>query len=368
MRTIITSKNLVWLALILSSIVITVSAFSMSSGSFSSSSGTSSSLGFSTETLIMTGGPSTPAPTPAPSPGGPAMMPSGDYIPPHWLTGTRSGTFFDPITQTSWFFDNVLQKFYSPTYGWFLVTQLNRDGSVYAQFYYDPKLGVFRDMTTGASIMVTPTGTDIPIPSGPVTPPPSGQTTPSGGSPIVAATQPPSGTTAPPSSAHPCRIPCSTCPEGYCDDCNQNGICDDEETSPVISSTAPGTQPTASPSPTPAPEGGLSEEAQSTIYYNILLPTSGIRSVVACDPYQGCDYCLDIDDDGVCTLFDYAIILCDSGEYGLDYMGSPDGKCDPDMILIMDCDTPASCTVAQFCRDFNMDGVCDKEGDDSQFL
>lgn len=366
MRSINLSTVTLGVILFMVGIVISVSAFSMSSGSFSSSSGTSSNLGFSTETLVMTGGPSAPAPTPAPSPGGPGMIPASEFVPPHWMTGTRSGTFFDPITQTSWFFDNVLQKFYTPTYGWFLVTQLNRDGSVYAQFYYDPKLGVFRDMRTGASIMVTPTGSDIPIPSGPVTPPPTGTTTPPGGSPIVAGAQPPSGSSGPASEAHPCRIPCSTCPQGFCDDCNQNGICDDEEATSVISATATGAPSSITPSPTAAPVGGLSEEAQSTIYYNILLPVSGIRSIVACDPYQGCDYCLDIDDDGVCTLFDYAIIMCDTGEYGLDYMGSTDGKCDQDMILIMDCESPVSCSVAQFCRDFDKNGVCDEEEGETQ--
>jgi len=112
----------------------------------------------------------------------------------------------------------------------------------------------------------------------------------------------------------------------------------------------------------------LAPPAQATIYYNILLPTSGIRSIVACDPYQDCDFCLDIDDDGVCTLLDYAIIRCENGTYGLDYMGAPDGECDPDVILIMDCENPVSCSVAQFCRDSDMNGICDEEGGDTGFL
>lgn len=355
-----------------------------SSGGFSSSSSTSSDLGFSSSTLVMTGGtPSKPATSPTPA-GGPGTIPANEVIPPQWQPGTRSGTFFDPVTQTSWFFDNVLQKFYTPTYGWFLVTQFTKEGKVYAQFYYDPKSGVFRDMKSGATIMTTAGATP---PSGPSGQPgqqtgstqPSGQT-PSpytGATPIVAAGQPPTST--PSSSTHPCRIVCVSCPSGFCDDCNQNGVCDDSESSgtPVVAGSEPQTQTggvseqpqepiqinlPVTPGVTPgvSAEGGLSEDPQSTIYYQVVLPQSGIRPIVACDPYQDCEYCLDIDDDGACTLLDYAIILCKE-KWGLDYMGSRDNICDSDVLLIMDCSEPSGCTVAEFCRDVDGDGLCDED-------
>jgi len=367
-----------------------VSAFSMSSGGvsssgsggFSSSSSTSSPLGFSSDTLVMTGGsPSKPAASPTPA-GGPGAIPTSERIPAQWQPGTRSGTFFDPITQTSWFFDNVLQKFYTPTYGWFLVTQHTKEGKVYAQFYYDPKSGVFRDMTTGTAMMSPAGGTTGAASSGeqPGFVPPFGQTTPasSGTPPIVAAGQPSGGTTSV-SSAHPCRIVCVSCPSGFCDDCNQNGVCDDSEstlkTEPTGTQTGGMNEKPQEPiqinvpvtPPAVSAEGGLSEEAQSTIYYQLALPESGLRPIVACDPYQDCEYCLDIDDDGACTLLDYAIIFC-KDRWGLDYMGARDDICDIDVLLVMDCETPSECTIAEFCKDMNGDGFCDEESEHGSVL
>jgi len=403
MKTIPFIKILGLIFCVLLSTVGICSAFSMSSGVSStsssggfSSSSSSSNLGFSTSTLVMTGGtPSKPATSPTPA-GGPGTIPPNEVIPPQWQPGTRSGTFFDPITQTSWFFDNVLQKFYTPTYGWFLVTQFTKEGKVYAQFYYDPKSGVFRDMKSGATIMST-AGTSQPSGSpgqqGQQTGPsqPSGQT-PSpytGASPIVAATSPPSGTSSsgtPSSNTHPCRIVCTSCTSGFCDDCNQNGVCDDTESSgtPVITGSKPQTQTggvseepqqpiqinlPVTPGVTPgvSAEGGLSEDPQSTIYYMVALPLSGVRPIVACDPFQECEYCLDIDDDGACTLLDYAIIQCKE-KWGLDYMGSRDNICDTDILLIMDCSEPSGCTVAEFCRDADGDGFCDEESEPEDLL
>jgi hypothetical protein len=358
-----------------------------SSGGFSSSSSKSSNLGFSSSTLVMTGGsPSKPATPPAPA-GGPTIPPN-EVIPPQWQPGARSGTFFDPMTQTNWFFDNVLQKFYTPTYGWFLITQFTKEGKVYAQFYYDPKSSEFRDMRTGAAV-ISPAGSGQSSgQAGPV------QTPGTGTGPIVAGQQSPGSSTpkppvtgasapttpapAPASSAHPCRIPCVSCPSGYCDDCNQNGVCDDTESTgaPVVAAgsmpqtqiESPGKKPDQPDSgqvdwPVSAAssaQGGLDEDPQSTIYYHQDLSLAKIRPILKCDPDQDCEYCLDIDDDGACTLLDYAIILC-NGKWGLDYMGDRDNICDTDILLFMDCSEPSECTLAQFCRDADGDGACDLE-------
>ncbi len=370
------------------------SAFSMSSGisstsssgGFSSSSSSSSNLGFSTSTLVMTGGtPSKPAGQQ--TSGGPGTIPANEIIPPQWKPGTRSGTFSDPITQTNWFFDNVLQKFYSPTYGWFLITQYTKEGKMYAQFYYDPKSGVFIDMKTGGAIMNSATPSPITGPSGQqgqqtgTTPPPAQTISPyTGASPIVAAGQSP---TVPSSTAtHPCRIICTSCPSGFCDDCNQNGVCDDSESSgTIVAGAKPDTQtggvseepqtpiqinlpitPSGTSSGVSA-EGGLSETPQSTINYlksDLIIPQSGIRSIGTCDPNQDCEYCLDIDDDGTCTMNDYAIILCNE-KWGLDYMGSRNNICDSDILLIMNCSEPSECTFAEFCMDSDGNGQCDEE-------
>ncbi|WP_373838348.1 hypothetical protein [Methanospirillum sp.] len=368
-----------------------VAAFSMSSGissstssgGFSSSGSTSSNLGFSSTSLVMTGGtPSKPAAA-APSipAGGPGIIPASEIIPPHWNAGTRSGTFFDPVTQTSWFFDNVLQKFYTPTYGWFLVTQFTKEGKIYAQFYYDPKSGVFRDMKTGATFMgpadsVQSSGAlgQSETQTGPFPSPTPTYSSPSDTPPIIAAGGSSVGT--PASAEHPCRIICDSCPSGYCDDCNQNGVCDETESyeTPVITGTKPYTGTTeestrpqeSGPATSPvipssvSADGGLSETPQSTIYYYEELPQSGVRPIVACDPYQDCKYCLDIDDDGACTILDLAIIRC-NGKWGLNYMESRDNNCDSDILLIMDCSDPSECTFAEFCRDEDGDGLCDEE-------
>lgn len=373
------------------------SAFSMSSGvsstsssgGFSSSSSTSSNLGFSSSTLVMTGGtPSKPTPSPTPA-GGPGTIPTNEIIPSQWQPGTRSGTFFDPFTQSSWFFDNVLQKFYSPTYGWFLVTQYTKEGKIFAQFYYDPKTGVFRDMKTGSTIMSPASTTQqsgitgqpgqqpSPVSSVQLTPSPTPDT-----SPIIATGQQSTPVT-PSSSTHPCRIACISCPSGFCDDCNQNGVCDDSESSgtPVVAGTQSDTQPggvseepqkpiqinlPVTPSGVSA-EGGLSEDPQSTIYYQLVLPQGGIRPILACDPNQDCEHCLDIDEDGACSILDYAIILCNE-KWGLDYMGSRDNICDTEILLIMNCSEPSDCTIAEFCRDMNGDGLCDEELETEELL
>jgi len=99
----------------------------------------------------------------------------------------------------------------------------------------------------------------------------------------------------------------------------------------------------------------------------VALPLSGVRPIVACDPFQECEYCLDIDDDGACTLLDYAIIQCKE-KWGLDYMGSRDNICDTDILLIMDCSEPSGCTVAEFCRDADGDGFCDEESEPEDLL
>lgn len=330
----------------------------------------------------MTGGtPSKPGTSQTPA-GGPGSIPPNEIIPQQWTPGTRSGTYFDPLTQTSWFFDNVLQKFYTPTYGWFLVTQFTKEGKIYAQFYYDPKSGVFRDMKTGAAMM-SPAGS--PTTTGPsgqqtgTTPPPVQTASPSTGtSPIVAAGQPPTGPSS--TTTHPCRIICTSCTSGFCDDCNQNGVCDDSESSGKIvtgSKPEPQTGGVSEEPQTPiqinlpvtpsgvSTEGGLSENPQSTIYYNtadLNISQSGIRPIVACDPYQDCEYCLDMDNDGACTLLDYAIILCNE-KWGLDYMGNRDNICEPDILLIMNCTEPSGCTIAEFCRDLDGNGLCDEESD-----
>jgi hypothetical protein len=341
--------------IVCTSVILLVSAFSTSSGIYSASDGLSSSLGFNSETVIVTDENSKkPTVTPTPIVGITGAVSA--MIPKHWQPGTRSGTYYDPITKTNWIFDNILQKFYSPSLGWFLITQLSKDGKIQNQFYYEPKAGVFYDIMTGQVITGIPgmgagSSASGNQPAG-TSDSTSGQIL-SPSSPDTIASSVNSKTQNNPvsvNSGQSTLIPCSSCPSGYCNDINYNGICDDLEAAKISSDNIVSSE-----------EGGLSEKPQSSILYEKVLPKSGIMPIVACTSDQKCEFCLDIDNDGACTIMDYTIIKC-GNIWGLDRMASKDGVCDKDVIFIMNCTNPADCKEAQYCIDENQDGKCDEEG------
>lgn len=362
--------------------------------SFSSGSGISSGLSISSSTHII------PSQSTSITGAQPAPL-SGENIPPQWIIGTREGNYFDPVSNMIWVYDKVLKKFYSPSNGWFLVTQFTPDGKPFAQFYYDPKAAIFIDMATGATIQpgltdaanagkqsvqqkppVTQQVAPTPTQSAPVT-----QQKPLAteqGSAIVNEGNQgfqPAGTDV----SNPCRISCSYCSSGFCDDCNGNGKCDNSETSednsagqsevpqvnPLPTQSPPSTEGISeapqdeikpAPSSTSVPGEGLSEDAQSTILYMEASPDSGNLSVIACESGDSCGFCLDNDGDRVCTSNDCAIMESESGsaeKYCVDC--NRDGKCDEGKKFVSNCNALTDCSEASYCIDYNSDGKCDRE-------
>ena len=358
--------------------------------SFSSGSGISSGISISSSTNIVPSQ-STPVTVTPSSPSSP------ENIPPQWIIGTREGYYLDPVSQLNWVYDKVLKKFYSPSNGWFLVTQLTPDGKPFAQFYYDPKLAVFIDMATGASIQP---GQSDGVSTGKQTPQqnaPAPQQQPSTATQTAPVTPKPNQVTKPEAQtnlgttgtqqqgtdlSNPCRISCKDCSSGYCDDCNGNGKCDNKEASG--DNTGISETPQVNPMPTQppssdtgiseAPQGkimpkpatpvnsssgeGLSEDPQSTILYYKDTPTpdSGYLVVIACKSGDTCEFCLDNDGDAVCSSTDCAIIETAPNTYCVDC--NRDGKCDSDKIFISDCTDLKTCMKAGYCEDKNKDGIC----------
>ncbi|MFH0967485.1 MAG: hypothetical protein V1862_07365 [Methanobacteriota archaeon] len=265
-----------FLALIQISSASALSAFPGILGlSFSPGSGISSGLSISSSANIV---PIQSTPTAVTQP----TSSLGENIPPQWIIGTREGNYFDPVSGTNWVYDKVLKKFYSPSNGWFLVTQFSPDGKPFAQFYYDPTAAVFIDMGTGISIQpglsdtanaakqivqqkppATQQGTPTPTQSAPVTqqkPPASQQ----GSAPVNEGNQ---GSQQVGSDiSNPCRISCTDCSSGYCDDCNRNGKCDNSETS-GDNSAGQSEVPQVNPLPTQSPSSTeeISEAPQDEI-------------------------------------------------------------------------------------------------------
>ena len=360
--------------------------------SFSSGSGISSGISFTKSTTIL---PSQSTPTASPTP----SSSSDELTPSHWIVGAREGNYLDPVLNTNWVYDKVLKKFYSPTNGWFLVTQYSADGKPYAQFYYDPKIALFIDMTTGKTILpgqgtaaaptTAPTQITQQVQTTQATQQPTQKvqstnntipttvptqviletttTTPSAEPTQERTKTPTEEPTEVTIQANPCEIACPDCTTGVCDDCNKNGKCDVEETGTKpteepeeqVTSVPATSEPTVKP---PAGDGGISEDAQSTIYYYEADVDSGIVAVISCESGDTCDYCLDTDKDNTCTTKDCSIIPAETGEerkYCVDC--DRDGSCDSNKIFITNCTDISDCTSAEYCIDENMDKKCDRE-------
>lgn len=187
-------------------------------------------------------------------------------IPPSWILDVNTATFFDPVTNTAWIFDRILQKFYCPNTGWFLVSLYYNSYSgdfLFKQYYYNPVTGEFFDINTGQVLISNPlstknlsrsgmgqsgsSSTGI-ISSSPLPSTTSGiisSDTNQGNSNSIAGLEENAqssfmpkitlpneeGTSENPQSAFlPYECPilvCNECYEGYCIDCNNDGICDE---------------------------------------------------------------------------------------------------------------------------------------------
>lgn len=210
--------------------------------------------------------------------------------PERWLQDTKTGMFYDPVSRTYWRYDPVIRKFTNKEKGWYLITRFSESqpGRIIGQYYYDPHSVNLIDIDTGESInpstmeiiqptqtaspsrTVKPTQTQTPVPQ--VTNKAEGGDTPS-----KLGTD---GT---------CLVTCQDCPQGYCNDCNHNQVCDEVEATSGSGTTGGQSenpqglvQPIAKvtnqqggqsetpqvipqPTQTPASQGGLSETAQAPI-------------------------------------------------------------------------------------------------------
>ncbi|WP_146199708.1 hypothetical protein ACKUB1_14800 [Methanospirillum stamsii] len=221
-----------------------VYAYSVSSGSYSSS----GSLSFdSSKGISKTSVTTISSPSQSQSPQGGQTIAPALQIPPTWILDINTATFFDPITNSAWTFDRILQKFYSPKSGLFLITLYQQDQSgnvAYTQYYYNPFTGSFYDILSGQILFTNPLSIGSPIQPGiSATALPTQQPTnivassvSQSSSTIVASpsrvdeTSPGGLDEAAQSSFMPYECPILNCPDcdgGYCIDCDNDGICDE---------------------------------------------------------------------------------------------------------------------------------------------
>ncbi|NLV26648.1 MAG: hypothetical protein GXY48_05735 [Methanomicrobiales archaeon] len=212
-----------------------VYAYSVSPGGYSSSSSLSfdSSKGISKTSVTTISSPSQGQPAQGVQTGA-----SVSQIPSTWILDVNTATFFDPVTNSAWLFDRMLQHFYSPNSGLFLIILSQPDlyGNIaYNQYYYNPFTGDFYDILSGQILLTNPLSTGSPVsPISSPTPPPS-----QGSSSIIASTVSQSSTSTVPSpggldeTAQSTFLPyecpvlsCPDCDEGYCLDCDYDGKCD----------------------------------------------------------------------------------------------------------------------------------------------
>ncbi len=153
--TIISRICIVLIVIIL--LFVPVVAFSMNSmsivssgGSYSSTSvGRTTAMGISQSSVTSV---SAPPPQPQQAAAVPQTGMPDDPIPQQWVLDQKTGLFYDQISKATWVFDQYLNKFYSPTHGWFLITQYDTGSGravPVSQFYYDIKKGDVYDITTG---------------------------------------------------------------------------------------------------------------------------------------------------------------------------------------------------------------------------
>lgn len=212
----------------------------------------SSSLSLSTSTHIVSTGTSDSS-----SVGSSSAQSSGSLkneIPEQWQPGVRDGVYYDPLSKTSWVFDRILKKFYSPDKGWLLIGEYTTgvNPRLLRQYYYDPAEVVFYSIKTGEKISINQNGVYDPATlQTSITPKPTSKPQQTPSPTIFMSPEPGISESSQSQAADPCLVPCSECPDGLCRDCNKNGICDESEKA----------------TPTPTPTGGISEAAQSGILY-----------------------------------------------------------------------------------------------------
>lgn len=257
----------------------------LSIGGFSGDSGISISSSTSLVSTVPTTGPTTGSQVSGQSAGT-----TQDIPPAHWQLGVRDGTFYDPLSKTSWVYDTILRKFYSPDKGWFLIVEYTGNPpKLIRQYYYDPKNVVLIDMMTGESLNIDQNGMYEP-PSPTSTPQPSQQSS----STSVSMTS----LTGQSGVSGSCLVPCSDCPSGSCMDCNQDGICDDVETS-AGNTGGQSENPQVNPQPTTTPSsgGGISETPQTKVY-PLVMEIPGCE-ILNCSKCFG-QFCYDCNNDQIC--------------------------------------------------------------------
>ena len=192
-----------------------------------------------------------------------------ENLPNQWQQGAEEGSYYDPISMTSWVFDKMLKRFFCPQKGWFLFSQYSLDNppKLIRQYYYDPIHAILIDIKTGEVTYIDQTVSKIQQPAQSTMIPAPSLTTEYPSSPIGTQRQGnESVDVQDEQNVDPCLISCPKCQDGSCRDCDHNNICDIDESLITDSNEANISQGNPNSTHNYTLEFGLSEDPQKTMY------------------------------------------------------------------------------------------------------
>ena len=89
---------------------------------------------------------------------------------------------------------------------------------------------------------------------------------------------------------------------------------------------------------------------------------NGPFNVLICNKTMKCEYCIDKNNDNICSDTECLLISCKNSKdcvYCLDC--NRDGVCDPHIKMLKNCIKGELCTTIDYCEDENLNMVCDTE-------
>ena len=142
-------------ALVLPAVALSMNSMSIvSTGNSYSSTSVGSTTAYGTQQSSVTSvGSAVPASYQPPADPVPGMQ--GEPIPAVWTFDQRTGVYYDMNSKSTWVYDQYLNKYYSPSHGWFLINLYYTDPrgtALVAQYYYDITQGLILDITTGVIV------------------------------------------------------------------------------------------------------------------------------------------------------------------------------------------------------------------------